>query len=108
MNSNNAKFGGFSPAAILRDLGTAWQLLWDRRVPAILKLTLPVFAVIYWFSPIDLLPGIVLDDMAVVVLVAKLFIQLASQSTAAGANSGDSGSDDDNTVSTSWQVVDDN
>ncbi|MEZ4664094.1 MAG: hypothetical protein R2911_41710 [Caldilineaceae bacterium] len=107
MNSNNAKSGGFSPTAILRDLSTAWQLLWDPRVPAILKLTLPVFAAVYWFFPLDLLPGIVLDDMAVVVLTAKLFVYLASQSTA-GANANNSSSDDDNTVSTSWQVVDDN
>ena len=66
MNTNKAQSGGFSPAAILRDLSTAWRLLWDPRVPAILKFTLPVFAAVYWFFPLDLLPGIVLDDMAVV------------------------------------------
>ena len=108
MNSNNSRLGGFSPAAIVRDLRTAWRLLWDPRVPAILKFTLPVFALVYWFFPIDLLPGIVLDDMAVVVLVAKLFIQLASQSAATGVSSSDQDVDDDNTVSTSWQVIDDN
>jgi len=107
MNSNNAKFGGFSPAAIIRDLSTAWQLLWDPRVPSILKLTLPVFALIYWISPVDLLPGIPLDDMAVVVLAAKLFIQLASQSSNTTSQPNNQTSDDDS-VSTSWQVVDDN
>ncbi|MCB0084129.1 MAG: hypothetical protein KDE47_24490 [Caldilineaceae bacterium] len=108
MNTNKAQSGGFSPAAILRDLGTAWRLLWDPRVPAILKFTLPVFAAVYWFFPLDLLPGIVLDDMAVVVIVAKLFVHLASQSTSGDFTTSAAGSDDDNTVSTSWQVVDDN
>lgn len=108
MNPNNARIGGFTPAAIMRDLSTAWRLLWDPKVPGLLKVALPVFALIYWISPLDLLPGIPLDDMAVVVLAAKLFIQLASQSSRSGSYSSQQGPDDDNTVSTSWQVVDDN
>lgn len=93
--------------AILRDLGAAWRLFWDPKVPVLFKLLLPVAAMIYWVWPIDLIPGIPLDDIAVLILALRLFVQLASPSTppspaATPAN------DDDNTIDTTWRVIKDN
>jgi uncharacterized membrane protein YkvA (DUF1232 family) len=58
-----------------------WRLMKDDRVNLFLKL-LPVGALIYLISPIDLLPGIAfpvigaLDDAAVLWLGATLFVSL--------------------------------
>ena len=51
-------------------------LLRDPRMPLLLKL-LPLAAVAYIASPIDLLPGIVLDDLAVALLALVLIIKVA-------------------------------
>lgn len=58
-----------------------WRLLKDNRVNPILKL-LPVGALIYLVSPVDLLPGVTfpvigaLDDAVVLWLGATLFVNL--------------------------------
>ena len=44
-------------------------------MPLLVKV-LPVVAIIYVVSPIDLLPGIVLDDLALALLVLMLIIRL--------------------------------
>jgi uncharacterized membrane protein YkvA (DUF1232 family) len=60
------------------------RLMGDRRVNTFLKL-LPIGAVIYLVSPVDLLPGLVLpflgaiDDAAVIWLGATLFINLCPE-----------------------------
>ena len=50
-------------------------LLQDRRVPLYIKL-LPLLAAVYLVSPIDLLPGIVLDDIALALMVLVLIVRL--------------------------------
>jgi uncharacterized membrane protein YkvA (DUF1232 family) len=51
------------------------MLLLDPRVPAYVKL-LPILAIVYVASPIDLIPGIALDDIALVLLALVLIIRL--------------------------------
>jgi uncharacterized membrane protein YkvA (DUF1232 family) len=66
----------------VRQLRLAWRLFLDRRVPLWTKVVPPV-ALAYVLSPIDILPDIPpmglnqLDDLAVVLLGIKLFIELA-------------------------------
>jgi len=61
-----------------------WRLMSDRRVNFILKL-LPLTALIYLVSPIDLLPGLALpvigalDDAAVLWLGFSLFVSLCPE-----------------------------
>jgi uncharacterized membrane protein YkvA (DUF1232 family) len=58
-----------------------WRLLGDRRVATATKLVIPVLMGLYVLSPVDLLPDVIpllgqLDDLAVLLLGANLFIQL--------------------------------
>ena len=80
MSSNTSYRGassGFSLSGIARDLAVSWKLLLDPSVPGLLKLVLPVGALIYWLSPLDLIPGMPLDDIAILLLAARLFVSLA-------------------------------
>lgn len=122
MNSNTygSSHRGWNPIALLNDLYTAWRLLWHPRVPFILKLFLPVLAAIYWVWPLDLIPGVPIDDIAVLLLAARFFVQMAPADVldelrgrwggglSGGHSPGDASSGDDaNTVSTTWRVIDD-
>jgi len=49
-------------------------LLQDRRVPLYVKL-LPLAVVVYVASPIDLLPGLIFDDVAVALLTLVLIVR---------------------------------
>ena len=71
--------------ALLERTVLTWRLFWDRRVGVGPKL-IPCAAVVYWISPIDLLPAIllrplaplgVLDDVGVILLALNLFIQVS-------------------------------
>ena len=69
-------------AYLVRNLRLAWQLLLDRRVPLLTKLIIPGLMALYILSPIDIIPDWFvglgqLDDLAVLVLGVKLFIQLS-------------------------------
>jgi uncharacterized membrane protein YkvA (DUF1232 family) len=60
----------------------AWRLYTDRRVSVLLKALVPVAALAYFIMPIDLLPDFIpvlgqLDEVAVVLLLVRLFISLA-------------------------------
>ena len=62
-------------------LRLVWFLFWDREVPIYLKL-LPLLAVIYALSPIDLIPDVILglgqlDDLTMLLVGGKVFIELA-------------------------------
>jgi len=60
----------------------AWRLFWDNRVPSWTKL-IPSAVLVYVVSPVDFIPAAVmpglgqLDDLAVMMLGLKLFIELA-------------------------------
>ena len=120
--SNNTSAAGSRSLNIMNDLVTAWRLLWDPRVPGMLKILLPVAAMVYWISPIDLLPGLPFDDIAVMILALKMFINLAPNAATDNAANNDStyqsngfhqngaqdaGFDDGDVIDTTWQVIDD-
>ncbi|HDS16056.1 MAG TPA: DUF1232 domain-containing protein [Proteobacteria bacterium] len=81
--SRNSQF--FSdPTWWRRFLSTArlcWRLLGDRRVPFYYKL-IPSGALLYFLSPYDLLPDLVipglgqLDDLLILALAARIFLAL--------------------------------
>lgn len=67
-------------ADIIRQVRLAWRLLLDSRVPAWTKILVPV-TLLYIVSPVDLVPDVAvgvgqLDDLAVLVLGIKLFVEL--------------------------------
>jgi len=66
---------------VARQARLAWRLFWDRRVPFWTKL-IPPAALAYLFFPLDIIPDMALglgqlDDVAVLLLGAKLFIELS-------------------------------
>jgi uncharacterized membrane protein YkvA (DUF1232 family) len=66
---------------VARQARLAWRLFWDRRVPLWTKLIPPV-ALGYVLFPLDIIPDVVpglgqLDDVAVLLIGAKLFIELS-------------------------------
>lgn len=67
---------------LVRQARLTWRLLWDSRVPWWAKLV-PIGVMAYVISPVDLVPGALfpgfgqLDDVAVLLLGAKLFVELS-------------------------------
>ncbi len=105
--------GGWTFGSLLRDLTVAWRLLWDPRVPGMLKLMLPVLALVYFISPLDLLPGLPFDDIAVLLVAARLFVALSPRASVDDAFSGRRPAapprtrpDDADVIDTTWRVVD--
>lgn len=103
--------GGWNLKALFGDLQKAWRLMQDPTVPSLLKIGLPLLALIYWFSPIDLLPGLPFDDIAVLLLLARFFVNLFPGSGEQAPKSetksySRESNDDDNTIETTWRVID--
>jgi len=66
---------------VIRQVRLTWRLLFDDRVSFWLKL-IPPIALAYVFSPIDMLPDVMLgfgqlDDIAILLIGIKAFIELA-------------------------------
>jgi uncharacterized membrane protein YkvA (DUF1232 family) len=66
---------------VVRQARLTWRLFWDRRVPWWTKV-IPPLALAYLVFPIDILPDALiglgqLDDIAVLLIGAKLFIELS-------------------------------
>ena len=66
---------------IMRNAQLAWHLLTDRRVSLLLKLIIPGLMLGYLIFPVDLLPDFIpvlgqLDDLAILALGIKLFIEV--------------------------------
>lgn len=108
---NSSFFNNFKPsrmwrpAEIAADAKRAWSLLFNRRVPLMLKLLLPLGALVYWIVPVDLIPMLPIDDIAILLLAMRLFVTLGDQATSrAGSDSAGAGG---TTVDTTWRVVDD-
>ena len=92
---------------MLNEMMSAGRLVFDGRVPLTLKLLLPVAALVYWIWPIDLMPGLPFDDVAVLLVALHFFVQLANQAinqqeapTAKSATPSEN-----NTVDTTWRVI---
>ena len=116
-------------AAVNGNLLNQWmqagRLVLDSRVPFNLKLMLPIAAVVYWLWPLDLMPGLPFDDIAVLFFALTFFVKLANdaieKSTAASGgygygsgqpNAGNSSvpnsvtnTGDNNVVDTTWRVI---
>lgn len=117
MTTNSTRTGGWNPAALANDLATAWRLLRSPQVPTALKVLLPAAAALYWVSPIDLLPGLPIDDIALMIIALKLFVQMApdvSGPATGGQAAGDArrgnnanGNATGDVVDTTWSVVED-
>lgn len=111
-NSTNRPSGGWNITGLLKDMTTAWRLLWDPHVPSALKLVLPVAAFLYLLSPLDLLPG-PFDDIAILYVALRFFLQAAPAAAVQRARqqqnttpNNPANNDDDNTIDTTWRVVD--
>jgi uncharacterized membrane protein YkvA (DUF1232 family) len=69
---------------MVRQARLAWRLLNDGRVPGWVKLV-PVAGLLYFLSPIDLIPDLMLpglgevDDLVILLLALKMFVDLAPQ-----------------------------
>lgn len=124
MNSQNprrAMPAGWSWTNLLRDLVATGRLIMDPSVPGLLKLALPFMALLYLVSPIDLIPLMPLDDIAVLMLAARLFVALAPKESVnrafnggnataqgpAGAASAraDARAQDGEVIDTTWRVI---
>ena len=73
---------GFSFSALIEQGKLAWQLFRDPNVSPLVRYGIPLLGLIYLISPIDIIPDALLglgqlDDIAVIVLLTKLFISLA-------------------------------
>jgi uncharacterized membrane protein YkvA (DUF1232 family) len=124
------KASGAIKGNLLNQWMQAGRLVLDSRVPFSLKLLLPFAAVLYWLWPIDLMPGLPFDDVAVLFFALTFFVQLANQaiekagsstgyggfasgnmsgSTPNGANPSNTDvadkSADGNVVDTTWRVI---
>jgi len=67
-------------ADVIRQVRLAWRLLLDWRVPLWIKAIVPA-ALLYVVSPADIMPDVALglgqlDDLAILVIGTKLFIEL--------------------------------
>jgi len=67
---------------VIKNARLAWRLLNDRRVDTLYKVIPFVLVGLYFFSPIDFIPDFIpaageLDDLAVILLGIKFFIDLA-------------------------------
>lgn len=70
---------------IVRYFRLVWRLLKDERISPWLKTVLPLAVATYILLPIDLAPDVVpilgqLDDLAIILLAARLFIELCPPS----------------------------
>ncbi len=69
---------------LVRNVQVAWKLLRDPRVSKLTKLAIPGLAIAYVLLPIDLLPDFIpglgqLDDLALIALGIKMFIDMSPQ-----------------------------
>jgi uncharacterized membrane protein YkvA (DUF1232 family) len=61
-----------------------WRLINDPRVPALVKVGIPLFMALYFFSPIDVIPDFFpilgqLDDIGVVLFGMSLIVRFSPQ-----------------------------
>ena len=104
--------GSVGMNTMLNQLLNAGQLLFDRRVPMTLKLLLPVAALVYWISPVDLMPFLPFDDIAVVAAAIFFFTQFGNQAVkdydrkrGPTGQPGDATQPEGEVVDTTWRVI---
>ena len=80
-SSNLNESAGFL-GGVIKQVRLAWRLLHDSRVPGWVKM-IPFASLVYFLMPIDLLPELVLpglgelDDIAILLLALKMFVELS-------------------------------
>lgn len=92
---------------VFQRMRVAVRLLRDPRVPGIVKL-IPLLAVLYVLSPIDLLPDTIpvltqLDDVAVLLLALRMFVDLAPADVRAELSGGAAAAATE-TITTTYRV----
>jgi len=70
---------------IVRYFRLVWRLLNDERISPWLKAVIPAVALLYVLLPVDLVPDLIpvlgqLDDLAIILLATRLFIELCPPS----------------------------
>ena len=123
MNANGMPGGQrVNSGNVLAQMAQAGKLLFDSRVPFNLKLMLPIAAAVYWLWPLDLMPGLPFDDLAVLFVALTFFVQLANQAitkqsgqqsagnqytggAAAQPNANATPNANDGVVDTTWRVI---
>lgn len=112
MNSTSPTGIGY----IARQLYQMWKALRDPSIPWAAKWLIPLAALAYWVSPVDLIPFFPVDDIIVVLVALNLFLRTITQyqspgngqATDSSRPSGASAADDHyqgKTIETSWRVV---
>jgi uncharacterized membrane protein YkvA (DUF1232 family) len=104
-------------AGLVRDGQLVWRLMGDPRVATAAKVIVPILAVLYVLSPVDLIPDVIpvlgqMDDLAILALAVRLFIQLAPPQVVAehrddinGGGGRHSHSGDGETVDAEYRVI---
>lgn len=106
MSQHSQYSKGVNSAGFLQQAARAVQLLFDSRVPGSLKLMLPAAAALYWIWPIDLIPGLPIDDIAVLIGAMALFVKLATEAIERQQrHTQREASQDDTVVDTTWRVI---
>lgn len=95
---------------ILRNLGVAWRLMQIPTVSPWVKFLLPFLSLLYWVSPLDLLPGLPIDDLFLVLIICpQLMILFSPPEAVAEAREGRAyqaaTAADDDAIEVPWQVV---
>jgi uncharacterized membrane protein YkvA (DUF1232 family) len=80
-------------ADVMQTFQLTYRLFLDPRVSVASKVLVPLAAVAYFLFPIDFLPDVVpflgqIDDIAVLILLMKLFIMMAPQDVVSAYKSG--------------------
>lgn len=80
-DTNTSKSGSFLEELLLNGQ-IAWRLYTDPRISLLLKVAVPAAALLYFIMPVDLLPDFIpvigqLDEVALVLLLIRLFVALA-------------------------------
>ncbi len=116
MNSNSTAGGG----NLARQLYLIWKALNDPSIPWAAKWLIPIAALVYTISPIDLIPFFPLDDIVVIFVALNFFMRTIAQYQTQKA--GPSGSatpgaqgpanqhtaadqDGSKTIETTWRVI---
>lgn len=119
MNSDSAAGSGNNLA---RQLYLVWKALNDPSIPWAAKWLIPIAALVYAVSPLDLIPFFPLDDIVVLVVAFNVFTRLIAQYQTRGAGSNgptytnaqgpypnqydrDAGKDTGKTIETTWRVI---
>lgn len=96
---------------ILQNVGVAWRLMQMSSVSPWVKFLLPFLALVYYFVPFDLMPGLPFDDLFVVLIIfPQLMIRFSPPEAVAAARQGrayqeTSSEPDDEAIEAPWQVI---